>query len=159
MCSCRAPSISAHPGFWLGHAGVSCWSGVRTRVAQHTQGCDCLQVGTWKVHLVSSTVPLAGPRAAAQVGQGHFFLDLCCHLPILQQSTTWRQSTNGFSILPGCTENVKLGISPLLRLTLQATTTDSKYPRQQRSPYTVVPSGLRSGPISDSPAATLEIRC
>lgn len=82
------------------------------RVAQHTQGCDCLQVGTWEVHLVGSAVPLAGPRAAAQVGQGHFFLNLCCHLPILQQSTACEGSTNSFSILPGHTVEVILGLSP-----------------------------------------------
>lgn len=64
------------------------------------------------MHLVGSAVPLAGPGAAAQVGQGHFFLDLCCHLPVLQQSTTCKGSVNGFSIPPGCAENVTLRIGP-----------------------------------------------
>lgn len=64
------------------------------------------------MHLVSSAVALAGPRAAAQVGQGHFFLNLCCHLPILQQSTTCKGSTNSFNILLGHTVKVILGLNP-----------------------------------------------
>lgn len=82
------------------------------RVAQHTQGSDCLQVGMGEVHLVSGAVPLAGPRAAAQVGQGHLLLDLRRRLPILQQSTTCKGCTRGFNILSDCPGNIALGTSP-----------------------------------------------